>query len=311
MVGRKDGDLGDRRKSVAAGFCDDISGRCAGNERLVAQLLVQRHIEPVGVIVARRLAPPLVLAPGREAGEELVLGSGDPVLARHGGMATGQQRIGLGKERAQQLPFPAVPHAGADGADVADGEDEQQLQAFRALHDGGEIEDRLEVVEVAHLRRFAHQQVMADQPGDGFGFRRVKAKARAEAEGNAFARDGMVLRPAFGDVVEQRRHIERPSGGEGGKEAHRQGMIARKRAGLDLPQHAHGADQVLIDGVVVIHVELHHRHDLAEVGNEAAQHARLVHQAKHRFRIIRAREDVEEDGVGIRAVAHVFINEPQ
>ena len=33
-------------------------------------------------------------------------------------------------------------------------------------------------------------------------------------------------------------------------------------------------------GIVMIHVELHHRDDLAEIGNEAAEHAGLVHHAE-------------------------------
>ena len=48
-------------------------------------------------------------------------------------------------------------------------------------------------------------------------------------------------------------------------------MLALALALVDVRQHADGADQVLVDGVVVIHVELHHGDDLAEFRNEAAQ----------------------------------------
>ena len=41
------------------------------------------------------------------------------------------------------------------------------------------------------------------------------------------------------------------------------------------------ADQVLVHRVVVVHVELHHRDDLAEIGDEAAEHAGLVHVPEH------------------------------
>ena len=40
--------------------------------------------------------------------------------------------------------------------------------------------------------------------------------------------------------------------------------VVRVLAGLDLGQHADAAQQVLVDRVVVIHVELHHRDDAAE-----------------------------------------------
>ena len=42
------------------------------------------------------------------------------------------------------------------------------------------------------------------------------------------------------------------------------------------------ADGVLIDRIVMVHVELHLRDDAAEIGHEAAEHPRLVHPAQHR-----------------------------
>ena len=95
-------------------------------------------------------------------------------------MAPGEHRFRFRIKCAQQLAFPAIPDAGPDGADVNDRQDQQQLQPFRALHNSGEIQDGLEVVEIAHLRRLAHQQMMADKPGRCFGFFRREAKARAK-----------------------------------------------------------------------------------------------------------------------------------
>ena len=48
-------------------------------------------------------------------------------------------------------------------------------------------------------------------------------------------------------------------------------------AALDLRQHPDAAQEMLVHGVVVIHVELHHRDNAAEGAHEAAQYARLVH----------------------------------
>ena len=62
-------------------------------------------------------------------------------------------------------------------------------------------------------------------------------------------------------------------------------MILRELAALDLRQNADGADQMLVHRIVMIHVELHHRHDAAELRNEAAEHAGLVHHAQNDFRI--------------------------
>jgi hypothetical protein len=97
------------------------------------------------------------------------------------------------------------------------------------------------------------------------------------------AGDGMVLRAPLGDVVQEHRDIkhlpvlDRPDqvGGER--------MVVARIAALDLGQHPDRADQVLVDRVVVVHVELHHRHDLAELRHEAAEHAGLVHLAQDEF----------------------------
>ena len=49
-------------------------------------------------------------------------------------------------------------------------------------------------------------------------------------------------------------------------------------AALDVLEEADAADQMLVDGVVMIHVELHHRDDPAEGADEVAEHAGLVHR---------------------------------
>ena len=64
-----------------------------------------------------------------------------------------------------------------------------------------EIEYGLEIIEIAHLRCFAHQQVMADEPGHGFGFRLARPSLGPDRARNPFAGDGVILRPALGNVV--------------------------------------------------------------------------------------------------------------
>ena len=59
------------------------------------------------------------------------------------------------------------------------------------------------------------------------------------------------------------------------------GSAASPRSMSD--EHADGADQVLVHRVVVVHVELHHRHDPAELRHEAAEHAGLVHAPQRRL----------------------------
>ena len=74
------------------------------------------------------------------------------------------------------------------------------------------------------------------------------------------------------------------------------------RAGADAGQRADRADQMLVHRVVVVHVELHHRDDLAEVGDEATEHAGFVHGAEDGLGVLRRRRDLEKEAVRLRIV---------
>ncbi len=76
-------------------------------------------------------------------------------------------------------------------------------------------------------------------------------------------------------------------------------------AALDLGEHADAAQQMLVDRVVMIHVELHHRDDAAEIRNEAAEHAGLVHAPQHDLGVLLRGQDLEEEPVGLRVVAQL------
>ena len=66
---------------------------------------------------------------------------------------------------------------------------------------------------------------------------------------------------------------------------------------------------MLVDRIMVIHVELHLGDDAAEIGNEAAEHAGLVHPPEHRLGIARAGQHVEEQGIGARIGAHLIVDQ--
>src|SRR6185437_3106443 len=57
------------------------------------------------------------------------------------------------EQGSQKRALPLVPDSRADGADVDNGEDEQQPQSLRALHLACDILDRLRIGEVALERR--------------------------------------------------------------------------------------------------------------------------------------------------------------
>ncbi|MNK24178.1 hypothetical protein D3C87_424820 [compost metagenome] len=61
----------------------------------------------------------------------------------------------------------------------------------------------------------------------------------------------------------------------------------------------------------MIHVELHHRDDLAEFGDELAEHAGLVHAPQRQRRIASRGKDRQEKPVRLLAFAKLIIDERQ
>src|SRR3546814_7914998 len=57
--------------------------------------------------------------------------------------------------------------------------------------------------------------------------------------------------------------------------------------------------------IMMIHVELHLRHDAAEIGDEAAEDGRFVHPAQHRFRVAGTGQHLHEGGVGAGIAAYL------
>ena len=137
-------------------------------------------------------------------------------------------------------------------------------------------------------------------------------KPRAQPPRHARPGDRMVLDPALGDVVQEQRHVEqravlRLDG------AHQLGGERRVlgASGLDVGEDADAAQEMLVDRVVVIHVELHHRHDAAEGAHELAEHAGLVHAAEHGLGVVLRGEDLEEQAVGLLVLAQFVVDEVQ
>src|SRR4051812_6117670 len=120
----------------------------------------------------------------------------------------------------------------------------------------------------------------ADQPPDGLGFGGVETKARRELQGNLRPDHAVIAAASPGDVVEQDRDVEDASRRDLPEDGARYGMILLELATLDLGEQAERADGMLVDRIVMIHVELHLGDDAAEVGDEAAEDSGLVHPAQ-------------------------------
>ena len=181
-------------------------------------------------------------------------------------------------------------------------------QPLDALHGVDEILHRLGIGQVALLRGVAHQQVMEHQPCDQLGLAVRQAEAGAQIARDLSAQYRMVAFPALGDIVEQRRDIGDPAAGDLVDQPRGARVIVSEFALLDPRQQADRADGVFVHRVMVIHIELHLRVDAAEIGNEAAHHARLVHPPQHARRIVATAEQVEEQGVGAGIVADRVID---
>ena len=80
---------------------------------------------------------------------------------------------------------------------------------------------------------------------------------------------------------------------------------------LDLDEIADRAQQVLVHRVVVVHIELHHGDDPAELRDEAAEHAGLVHAPQRRFRVAVRGQKVQENAVGLGIVAQLLVDQTQ
>ena len=202
--------------------------------------------------------------------------------------------LGEVEQGADEPPFPFGPDPRPDRPDVDHGQDQEQPKPLGAGDGRDEIVDRLGIGEVALERGPAEQQMVAHQPRDGLGLGRIEPEARAEPKRDFRAQLAVIAAATLGDIVEQHRSVERPARSELAEQRGRQRVVLGQLTAFDLGKQADRPDGVLIDGVVMVHVELHLGDDPAEVGNEAAEHAGLVHPAKQQLGPLAVGEHVEE-----------------
>ncbi len=85
-------------------------------------------------------------------------------------------------------------------------------------------------------------------------------------------------------------------------------MILLQFAALDRREEADRADRMLVDRIMVVHVELHLRDHPAEIGNEAAEDPGFVHPAQHQLGRMDAGQHVHEQSVRPAVVAHLAVD---
>ena len=89
----------------------------------------------------------------------------------------------------------------------------------------------------------------------------------------------MIFGSAFPDVVQQDSDVKNASIHRAFHYSRRDWSFLSERALFELGKVSDSADRVFIDCVVVIHVELHHADDFAELRHEGTKHAGLVQHA--------------------------------
>ena len=198
-------------------------------------------------------------------------------------MTPGQNDLGFPEQGSQQLSFPAVPDPGANRHNVADRQHKQHFQPFERLHDGAETFNGARIGQVAALRDGGHIEVMGNQPRHRLGLAFIQAKARAQNARHAFTGDGMIFGPSFGNVMQEDGHRQHFAIADGGQDfiGHRQ--IIFQQALVKGRQNPDRTQQMLVDRVVMIHVELHHRDDAPELRHKAAEQAGFIHPPQQAF----------------------------
>ncbi len=120
----------------------------------------------------------------------------------------------------------------------------------------------------------------------------------------------MILDPALGDVVQEQRDVKQLAVARLDRSHQLAGELGvLGAAGLDLGQHADAAHEMLVHRIVMIHVELHHRHDAAECRHEVAEHAGLVHPPQHGLAVVLRGQDLEEQPVCLLVLAQLLIDQ--
>ena len=258
MVRRDDRDF----RRVPRGIRPDVDERqdaCPVARRLEQQVDVPQPVrlvdlEPIGVAEPVRIG---FEGRARQMGQGLLqLGPGDVDAPSRVvfGAARGQHALGLPIQGPQQLAFPIVPDAGADRADVADRQDEQQPQPLDRLHERRKRLDRPPVAEVAPLCGVGHDEMVFDQPDDDVRLGRRELKARAELARHLHAGQRMVFDATLGDVVQEQRDEERAPLGDRRDDLVDERMLVAVAPRLELREIADRQQEVLVDGVMVVHV---------------------------------------------------------
>ena len=121
----------------------------------------------------------------------------------------------------------------------------------------------------------------------------------------------MIFLTALADVMQECCDKQRPSVLNRAEDRGRERQLGGQFAPLDRSYIAERPQQVLIDRVMMIHVELHHRDDTTELGHEPAEYASFVHVPERYFRITLRGKQRQKNLVGFGIVPEIIVDQPQ
>ena len=168
----------------------------------------------------------------------------------------------------------------------------------------GEVAGGARLGQVALLRGVRHQQVVSApaRPPARSPPRRGRSAAPAARRPRRRPSNGRAPSPCRCRAAAARRRA--PCGRRRARGCRWRPAGRRQLAALDLAERRDRADDVLVHRVVVVHVELHHRDDAAELRDEGAEHADLVHQPQRPLGVVVPEQQLEEDAVRLGVGAH-------
>ncbi len=178
-------------------------------------------------------------------------------------------------EVGDDLGLPTGPGVGPDGGQVGGREHEEHLQQLgRADLDGEADRDRL-VAGVAAQGEVVHHQVLVDEEFQGLGVFRVQTEPLGRLGGDPQPDLAVVFRVALAEVVDQQGQVEdRPPPHPAIDPAQRPLVGQEPRRPLHRPQ------AMLIDGELVVLVELEQSPGVGQGGNKPLQEPDLVQAAQ-------------------------------
>ena len=209
------------------------------------------------------------------------------------------------------MALPTIPDAGANRANIANGENEKHSEAFKRLNGGGEGFNRRGVGQIAALCDGRHIEVMFDKPSHRFRFGFVKPQSRTKSAGDFSSSNRMIFRSPFGHIVQEHRDVQDAAVADHRHDFMGDGEFRGVPARLNLRQRAKRAQQMFINGVMVVHVELHHRDDTAKFGHEFPQQAGFIHPAQRNFRRMVRGQQFHKQAVCLGVCPQRRIDEPQ